>query len=220
MKIDNLNRTIGKLLAACQWVYCKYYLKDKTLERDEVGNSLLDAMRHVMGDNEFESWLYDMKTFNQDSKWQNSTQMSESMKITSNEIRPLSEKDTLLHFKKNFGIDLSKFESIINKKYRLEKDLNKEVKKLWPLFGKDLQATRKEQGQYCSCAGIHDWLLCWKGAAGSVELKSAKGTPSPLQKKWGREAEAAGRVIGYAWTIGDVFTVIKKLEAKKISGDN
>jgi hypothetical protein len=102
----------------------------------------------------------------------------------------------------------------LDEKYRLEKDLNKEVKKLFKLFAPELQATRKEQGRYCSCAGVHDYLLCYKGMAGSVELKSEKGEPSDLQLRWGREAEAAGRIIGYAWTLGDVLEVIRKLEMK------
>lgn len=111
-----------------------------------------------------------------------------------------------------YEIDLSKFD--LNEKHRLEKDLEKEVKKLFKLLEPDLQATRKEQGLYCSRAGIHDYLLCWKGMAGSVELKSESGTPSKLQLKWGREAQAAGRVTGYARTIKDVLEIIRQLENK------
>ena len=126
---------------------------------------------------------------------------------------PIRDKDyTTAFFRNIFNVDLSKFD--LNKKYRLEKDLDKDVKKLFKIFAPDLQATRKEQGQYCSQAGVHDYLLCYKGMAGSVELKSEKGEPSKLQLRWGREAEAAGAIIGYAWTLRDVLEVIRKLEAK------
>lgn len=110
------------------------------------------------------------------------------------------------------GIDLSKFD--LDKKYKHERDLDKEVKKLFALFVPDLQVTRKEQGQYCVQTGVHDYLLCYKGLAGSVELKSETGKPTPKQLYWGREAGKAGRIIGYCWTLGEVLEVIKRLQEK------
>lgn len=121
--------------------------------------------------------------------------------------------DKIITIPKKFDLDKKYFSGEETSKF------NPDAKKLFELFKPELQATRKEQGMYCSKAGVHDWLLCYRGLAGSVELKTInkKGEdnqPTPLQKRWGREAEAAERIVGYAWTLGDVLKIILLLHAK------
>ena len=57
-------------------------------------------------------------------------------------------------------------------------------------------------------AGVHDLVLIWHGRFIGIEVKAAKGSLSPEQRRWHAEVECAG---GESYVIRDVADLSKLL---------
>jgi Holliday junction resolvase len=64
-------------------------------------------------------------------------------------------------------------------------------------------------------AGTHDILACCNGKFLSVEVKSARGTSSVLQRRNALQVEAAGGRAIVAKTVKEVVQIVKEMQNAK-----
>lgn len=98
------------------------------------------------------------------------------------------------------------FASMLHKQFAAEKDILALANKLLKM----LPDTVVIRQAFATTSGVADLVVCHRGYVIAIELKSAKGTPSPQQELFINKVNEAGGFGAVCRCLEDIFSLLNR----------